>query len=53
MTYPEMLDRYHIITDVTINPELTLSEGYRQRLILERQQLLTALVAAGIIDNSH
>lgn len=52
MTYPEMLDRYHQFTAVAFDYELTLSEGYRRRLIIERQQLLTKLVAAGIIDNS-
>ena len=52
MTYPELLNRYHTLTDVALNPELTLSVAYRRRLIEERQQLLTKLVAAGIIDNS-
>ena len=52
MTYPEILDRYHTITDVALSPELTLSEGHRRCLVEERQHLLTKLVAAGIIDNS-
>lgn len=52
MTYPELLNRYHTLTDVALNPELTLSVAYRRRLIEQRQQLLTKLVAAGIIDNS-
>ena len=52
MSYTDMLDRYHTFTDAILNPELQLSVAYRRRLVFERQQLLTKLVAAGIIDNS-
>lgn len=46
------LDRFNFLTEVLLDPTVRVSEGYRRRLIIERQQLLTKLVAAGIIDNS-
>ena len=52
MTYIEILNRYHLFTDALLNPKLRVSEADRLSLVCMRQQLLTTLVAAGIIDNS-
>lgn len=46
------LERFNVITEALLDPTLKVSEGYRRRLVEERQHLLTLLVAAGIIDNS-
>lgn len=54
MTYPDMLDRVEVIA-VMLNAMSNTNDIMsvdRRRLIIERQQLLTKLVAAGIIDNS-